>query len=734
MIAAKPSVFRFADVTVREREFAIVKAGHVRQLEPKAFRLLLILIRNPNKLIAKEELLNSVWEDTAITENSLARNVSLLRRALGDDPREPRFIETVSSIGYRFVCPVEASEDREDNGKERGDHETLSPNGGNGVTATGDSGPCTTNGRNIESEPVAQATSLVVVSAKPRLRLRRWGWALAVTTATAALPVAGAAWYLHRPLPPPRITGYTQITHDGHEKALRGTDGSRLYFNQASFSIAQAAISGGEIAQIPVSFPNPVMLDISPDESSALVVSQHANNALGPLWNVRIVGGSIRRLGDAVSAAFSPDGNSAVYSTEDGDNWGGIYVVRSDGTGVHKLASALERVDNLAWSPDGAVIRFDMYDKRRIWEIASNGSNLHQFLPDWRPTEKKCCGRWTPDGKFFLFLMDGHIWALDERRRLFRRQPAEPVQLTTGPMLWGGAIPSKDGGRIFAQGVTPHGELSRWDSKTKQFLPFLRGISGQGVAFSNDANSIAYVSYPEGILWKANRDGSNPVQLSDPPMQAFLPRWSPDSTQIAFTVLSQGWHGGIYIVSPEDGNPRKLLPEDLLLNVAPTWSPDGRKIVFNSLSDGKFDGRVTIRILDLDSRLVTTVPGSDGMTGPRWSPDGRYLAAGTVVDSTHLMIFDFTTQHWSELAQTGPVDSPEWSRDGKFIYFKRVLGDRGVFRIRVKGGPAEKIADLKDWHDAGWWGAWMALDPTDAPLLLRDIASADIYALTFDQK
>jgi hypothetical protein len=46
----------------------------------------------------------------------------------------------------------------------------------------------------------------------------------------------------------------------------------------------------------------------------------------------------------------------------------------------------------------------------------------------------------------------------------------------------------------------------------------------------------------------------------------------------------------------------------------------------------------------------------------------------------------------------------------------------------------EKIADLKDFHDAGWFGDYMGLDPTDAPLLLRDIGSNDIYALTLEQK
>jgi len=80
------------------------------------------------------------------------------------------------------------------------------------------------------------------------------------------------------------------------------------------------------------------------------------------------------------------------------------------------------------------------------------------------------------------------------------------------------------------------------------------------------------------------------------------------------------------------------------------------------------------------------------------------------------------------------VDSAEWSSDGRFIYFKRVRGDLGVFRISVKGGAPEKIVDLKDWHDAGWWGMYSGLDPTDAPLLLRDIGSDDIYALTLEEK
>src|SRR5579863_6126521 len=111
MMGNKSFVFSFADVKVREREFSLIKAGEVLHVEPKAFRVFLILLRNPQKLITKEELLNSVWGDVAVGDNSLARSIALLRRLLGDDTRNPRYIETVATVGYRLVCPVEVTQD-----------------------------------------------------------------------------------------------------------------------------------------------------------------------------------------------------------------------------------------------------------------------------------------------------------------------------------------------------------------------------------------------------------------------------------------------------------------------------------------------------------------------------------------------------------------------------------------------------------------------------------------------
>ena len=111
MAERKCSVFRFSDVEVHERELQLKRAGEAFPVEPKAFRVLVHLLRNPGRLIPQNELLNAGWGDTAVTENSLTRNIALLSRLLDDDTRAPRYIETVSTVGYRFICSVEAIED-----------------------------------------------------------------------------------------------------------------------------------------------------------------------------------------------------------------------------------------------------------------------------------------------------------------------------------------------------------------------------------------------------------------------------------------------------------------------------------------------------------------------------------------------------------------------------------------------------------------------------------------------
>ena len=106
MTPRNSSAFLFDDVRVEPQTFRAFKAGEVIQLEPKTLRLLLFLIENRGRLIEKEEILDAVWNGTHVTENALTREIGKLRKILGDDPKAPKYIQTVHTRGYRFVAEL----------------------------------------------------------------------------------------------------------------------------------------------------------------------------------------------------------------------------------------------------------------------------------------------------------------------------------------------------------------------------------------------------------------------------------------------------------------------------------------------------------------------------------------------------------------------------------------------------------------------------------------------------
>jgi WD40 repeat protein len=322
---------------------------------------------------------------------------------------------------------------------------------------------------------------------------------------------------------------------------------------------------------------------------------------------------------------------------------------------------------------------------------------------------------------------------MDERRGLFRRHSPEPVQLTSGPIEWGLPVFSKDGKKIFSSGATRRGELVRFDSKSKLFQPFLGGISAEFVSFSKDGQSVAYISYPERIVWKANTDGSQRIQVTGTAISPRLLHWSPDGTQLLFVDDSSPSQGtaAMWIVSSQGGAPRRLLPNDRAPEMDPTWSPDGQKIVF--ATDQWGNPKSTVSVLDLASNKVTPLPGSLGMTAPRWSPDGRRIVAQSY-DLLTMKLFDVQTQQWSVLYKGGVTVFPTWSSDSRYIFFVPSFYGPGIFRIPIAGGNAELVADTKDVPITGYFGEWFGLDPTDTPLLLRDAGTEDIYALSLERK
>src|SRR5271155_4576489 len=100
-------IFEFGEFRVDALTRTLRREEEIVTLNRRAFDVLLYLVRNPGKLIARDELIKNVWPDTFVDENSLAQSISALRRALGEKPSDNSYIVTLPGRGYQFVVPVQ---------------------------------------------------------------------------------------------------------------------------------------------------------------------------------------------------------------------------------------------------------------------------------------------------------------------------------------------------------------------------------------------------------------------------------------------------------------------------------------------------------------------------------------------------------------------------------------------------------------------------------------------------
>ncbi len=721
-----------------------LKAGEVRtdgvtiRLQEKPFQILRLLLEHPGEVMARQEIQRRLWsEDTFVDfEHSINTAVMRLREALGDSADHPQFIETVGRRGYRFIAPVD--------GEEHGGVPPVAPLSSPKVSPAG------TSPREVGAvRPAAQ--SLRATGREPPVRS---GWLMPSLAAAVVLACTIlAAYWITRPLTPPRITRIVQLTNNGRGKGGRLlTDGPRLYFWEdlgGRTTLVQASIAGGETVPIPASLRGqPVVpLDVSPDMAELLVGSSQAASGMEvPLWTLPVLTGSPRRLGDVVANAgqnadWSPDIRKVVY-TRGKDLW----VANSDGSNSRKIltASGWPRVPR--WSPDGKRLRFTLEtphgEGEAIWEVDHDGNNLHQLLPDWGNPFSECCGVWTADGKYFIFQAtrdneDG-LWAVREETGFFHKISYRPVRLTSGPVRFESIAPSRDGKKLFALGIHARIELMRYDARSRQFAPYLGGISASEVDFRKDREWACYSAYPEATLWKSKLDGSQRLQLTFPPMTILMPRWSPDGGRIAFMGQMPGKPWKNYIISADGGTPQQLI-QDERSEADPQWSLDGNKILFGRFgvtSAPEPEQTKALHVLDLASRQVTKLPNSEGVYSPRWSPDGRYVVA-LDLEMRKLILFDLTPGQRVELAAfKGGLGFPNWSRDGaSVLVWGRLNGDDdGIYQVRLSDHRVYRVVSVEELAGSlGRVRSWgFGLTPDDSILITRDHTMTEVYALDWE--
>jgi len=701
--------FRFGPFLVDAPAGQLRKGASKIRLAGQPFEILVMLLERPGHVVTREEIQRRLWpQETFVDfENSLNKAINKLRQALSDSAEKPVYIETLPRRGYRFVG-------------------TLLP-------------PASVVAEALPTEPariVAPPPPASTVPQQPSHRISLWR----IASLSFFLPLAFLVWLVLRPIPNPHVVRVVPLTTSSRADLYGGlhTDGVRLFFllrRGHKWDLSQMPVSGGEPQPISIPFPNARILSVSPDGSQFALGPFDSRTPALPVWIMSAVGGTPHRVGDIAvnDATFTHDGAKITYSTQEG-----IFNVDLDGAKIRKTLDLRGSKWGLAWSPDGSLLRFHWANlpgaPSHIWEVRSDGSNLHQFLSNWTGADGLCCGRWTADGKYYVFLASSEkspsaVWALRESFGWFRRSQT-PTLLATGPLPASVLLPSADNKRIFILGNDARSEFVRIDPQTRELHGLLGGQPAAWVTFASTGDWTAFRG-SSNALWRSKLDGSTPLTLVSGKYDPGLPAIRPDGKLIAFRGQPPGVASSrIYTVSSDGGEPTEIASNSFPLT-SPAWSPDGTKLSY--AVDADEDPASGIYIFDLSSKTTQKIPGSEKYWKHRWSPDGRFVACDSDRNDA-VALFEFTTKKWTTVARGKVIGPALWSRDSRFLFFQDILEPgEPVRRLKLSDlstTTAFECGPLLEGgvHRCGFEG----LAPDGSFVLQLSRGDHDIYAIDVD--
>jgi Tol biopolymer transport system component/DNA-binding winged helix-turn-helix (wHTH) protein len=680
-----PRAYRFNGFTL---DLAAMRLCHGQQelpLEPKSFRLLELLIENRDRVLRKDEIFRAVWPDTAVTDNALTRAVAQIRKALDDDPKNPRYIETVPTIGYRFIG--ELTEDRQ------------------------------------------QPASAPAVPVAPRRRTAIW---LASAGAAAVLLAALAAWKLvPRPAPPAMSPAMPLTTYRGNEEAPSfSPDGNQVAFqwngeNEDNTDIYVKTVDPGATPLRLTTDPAPDRWPAwSPDGRTIAFVRSLASGKQ-ELILIPALGGPERRLLE-LKSLFDNRSPGPAWSGD--SKWILISIPTGSGSTLSRVSAEVGETTPItnaqesmadsfpAVSPDGTTLLYERHGGFNFGDLYAL-----PITADMKPAGAPRLllgghqlggqGGWTPDSKQVI------------ARVAFGQLVRMPAGGSSSPQLIaevGNNVNTFDisrrGNRLAYSVLNGDSNVWRIDLKAKVPHPeplvasTMRDVYPQ---YSPDGRKLAFHSNRAGHgsqVWVADSEGKQPRQLTFETVGLTgTARWSPDGQTLTVDSNTTGVFQ-VYTVSA-DGGKMTPLTHGAYPSFSASWSRDGRWIYYTSRATGRdeiwkmpagggtpvqvthnggimavesTDGNTLYFCKELGQGSIWQMPAGGGpeeqltnsvfRTNFAVTRDGIYYMTGVEVDrKAALMFYKFATKTSTLMLRIGIPDyGLDISPDGRYLAYDQL--------------------------------------------------------------
>jgi Tol biopolymer transport system component/DNA-binding winged helix-turn-helix (wHTH) protein len=720
-------IYTFGAYAVDVAERQLLRDGDPVSLPPKVFDTLLVLVENRGRILEKDVLMNKIWPDSFVEESSLAQYIFQLRKALGDDAAEHRFIETIPKRGYRFMAPVQL---------ENLAAVAVEPRNGTAILAppptlprlslVPEAGMQWANGESHHAVLPHQPFSLFTNSTRhadpiqTKSRLIKFGWVAVLFVTILAGLFIGGMWFTQtyqNSVPSSANVQITKLTSTG--RALTpaiSPDGKYVAYvaddlGKQSMWIRQTeTLSNVQVlAPAEVSFQG---LTFSPDGNYLYYVVYKMPKHVGVLYRVPILGGTSQKILEDVDTAitFAPDGQRFAFVRQyPGTLETAVMVAHTDGSNEQKLVTRKSpksfAIDGLSWSPNGALIAVSSSS------IGASGPSMQLVGIRIKDGAEICLSDkvwgnlkqvvWRKDGRGLMAIgwqqaatvVANQIWYIPYPE-------GEPRPVTNDLINYSGLSIAADTGKVVTTQSTKVSRLWLVPENDAE-----RATQAASVGIDNFSEKLGLDWLPNGKLiygsrasgnadlWLMDPEGSPPKQLTVDNTLEGQPTVSADGRYIAFLSNRAGTYN-IWRMNA-DGTQLQRLTKGPWENT-PSFSPDGKWVVYNGVFEEKpvlwkvpAEGGEPVRLTDTISLR------------PAVSPDGKMVAHLHLDEQTQRMRLAVIPLEGEAQVKMFEQSIPaphivNWSPDGQMVtYVDTHDGVSNIWGQPLDGSPSKPLTHFK---------------------------------------